>query len=312
MNRCVKNKPRIIILSGPTGVGKTSLSLSLAKKFNGEIVNADSMQIYRYMDIGTAKPTPTERAAIPHHLIDIRDPDEDYDAAQFKADADRVIKDIITRGRRVFVVGGTMLYLKVLTQGIFPSPPADEMLRQRLKQLSEEKGRKWLHQYLSQIDPEAAHKIHPTDIIRIIRAIEVYELTGKPISWHQRQHRFQEALYDYLKICLYLPRENLYERINQRVEMMFKQGLVAEVEKLLKMGYTPELKPMQAIGYRHVIAYLKGDWDLEKTKEILKRDTRRYAKRQLSWWRQDKEILWYQPQEKEAIEHKIKQWLNKA
>ncbi|MDL1970574.1 MAG: tRNA (adenosine(37)-N6)-dimethylallyltransferase MiaA [Candidatus Desulfofervidaceae bacterium] len=307
----MKNKPKIIILTGPTGVGKTNLSLSLAQKFNAEIVNADSMQIYRYLDIGTAKPTPAERAIIPHHLIDIRNPDEDYDAAQFRDDADRVIKNIISQGKHPLIVGGTMLYLKVLTQGIFPSPPVDETLRQRLKQLAEEKGREWLHQYLTQIDPEAAHKIHPTDIVRLIRAIEVYELTGKPISWHQRQHGFQESPYDYLKICLHLPRETLYKRINQRVEFMFKQGLVTEVENLLKMGYTPDLKPLQAIGYRHVIAYLKGKWNIEKAKEVTKRDTRRYAKRQLAWWRQDKEVLWFEPQEKEAIEQIIKQWLNK-
>lgn len=305
----MRKKPKIIILTGPTGVGKTALSLFLAQKFNAEIVNADSMQIYRYLDIGTAKPTPTERAAVPHHLIDIRHPDEDYDAAQFRADANRVIKDIMARGKQALVVGGTMLYLKVLTQGIFPSPPADKTLRQHLKHLAEEKGRKWLHQYLRQIDPEAAHKIHPTDMVRLIRAIEVYELTGKPISWHQRQHRFQASPYDYLKICLYLPRETLYKRINERVELMFKQGLVAEVENLLKMGYTSDLKPLQAIGYRHIIAYLKGEYTLEKAKELIKRDTRRYAKRQLSWWRQDKEILWYQPQEKEAIERIIEQWL---
>ena len=304
-------KGKIIILTGSTGVGKTALSLSLAQVFNAEIVNADSMQIYRYMDIGTAKPTPEERAIVPHHLIDIKYPDEDYDVSQFKADADRIIKDILTRGKQVLVVGGTMLYLKILIHGIFPAPPVDMALRQRLNQLAKERGREYLHQRLTKIDPEAAKRIKPRDIVRLIRAIEVYELTGKPISWHQKQHHFGKQDYECLKICLYHPREILYRHIENRVEEMFKQGLVEEVEKLLKMGYKTSLKPMQAIGYRHVIVYLEGKHTLEEAKFLIKRDTRRYAKRQLSWFRQEKNIAWYLPQEKERIKSAISQFLEK-
>ncbi|CAD7781893.1 MAG: tRNA dimethylallyltransferase [Candidatus Methanoperedenaceae archaeon GB37] len=304
-------KEKIIILTGPTGVGKTALSLNLAQAFNAEIVNADSMQIYRYMDIGTAKPTLKERAIVPHHLIDIKYPDEDYDVSQFKADADRVIKDILTRGKQVLVVGGTMLYLKILIHGVFPAPPVDMALRQRLNQVAKERGREYLHQRLVQIDPEAARRIKPRDIVRLIRAIEVYELTGKPISWHQKQHHFMREDYKYLKICLYRPREVLYRHIENRVEQMFKHGLVEEVEKLLKMGYKTSLKPMQAIGYRHVIAYLEGKHSLEEAKSLIKRDTRRYAKRQLTWFRQEKNIAWYLPEEKERIKSAISQFLEK-
>ena len=304
-------KGKIVILTGSTGVGKTALSLSLAQVFNAEIVNADSMQIYRYMDIGTAKPPPEERAIVPHHLIDIKYPDEDYDVSQFKADADRIIKDILTRGKQVLVVGGTMLYLKILIHGIFPAPPVDMALRQRLNQLAKERGREYLHQRLTKIDPEAAKRIKPRDIVRLIRAIEVYELTGKPISWHQKQHHFGKQDYECLKICLYHPREILYRHIENRVEEMFKQGLVEEVEKLLKMGYKTSLKPMQAIGYRHVIVYLEGKHTLEEAKFLIKRDTRRYAKRQLSWFRQEKNIAWYLPQEKERIKSAISQFLEK-
>jgi len=304
-------KGKIIILTGSTGVGKTALSLSLAQVFNAEIVNADSMQIYRYMDIGTAKPTPEERAIVPHHLIDIKYPDEDYDVSQFKADADRIIKDILNRERQVLVVGGTMLYLKILIHGIFPAPPVDMALRQSLNQLAKERGREYLHQRLKKIDPEAAKRIKPRDIVRLIRAIEVYELTGKTISWHQKRHHFGKQDYDCLKICLYRPREILYRHIENRVEEMFKQGLVEEVEKLLKMGYKASLKSMQAIGYRHVIAYLEGKHTLEEAKFLIKRDTRRYAKRQLSWFRQEKNIAWYLPQEKERIKSAISQFLEK-
>jgi len=304
-------KGKIIILTGSTGVGKTALSLSLAQVFNAEIVNADSMQIYRYMDIGTAKPTPEERAIVPHHLIDIKYPDEDYDVSQFKADADRIIKNILTRGKQVLVVGGTMLYLKILIHGIFPAPPVDMALRQRLNQVAKERGRGYLHQRLTKIDPEAAKRIKPRDIVRLIRAIEVYELTGKPISWHQKQHHFGKQDYECLKICLYHPREILYRHIENRVEEMFKQGLVEEVEKLLKMGYKTSLKPMQAIGYRHVIVYLEGKHSLEEAKSLIKRDTRRYAKRQLTWFRQEKNIAWYLPQEKERIKSAISQFLEK-
>jgi tRNA dimethylallyltransferase len=302
-------KPKIVILTGPTGAGKTALSLNLAQVFNAEIVNADSMQIYRYMDIGTAKPTLEERTLVPHHLIDIRNPEEDYDASQFKTDANEVIKDILSRKKQVLVVGGTMLYLKVLIHGIFPAPPIDVALRQRLQQLVKEQGREYLYQWVNKIDPKAAKKIKPRDIIRLIRAIEVYELTGKPISWHQKHHHFAEQEYCYLKVCLYRPRDVLYHRIEERVEEMFAQGLVKEVENLLKMEYTPYLKPMQAIGYRHVIACLEGKHGLEEAKALIKRDTRRYAKRQLSWFRQETDMLWYLPEEKESIKGAISQFL---
>lgn len=304
-------KPKIVIITGPTAVGKTSLALNLAQIFKAEIVNADSMQFYRYMDIGTAKPTLKERGFIPHHLIDIRNPDENYNVAQFKRDADDIIRDIHTRGKQVLVVGGTMLYLKALCYGIFLAPPADMNLREHLNKLAKQKGREFLHQILRKIDPEAAQRIQPKDIARLIRAIEIYKLTAKPISWHQKYHQFATQDYQYLKICLYQHREALYQRIEKRIDGMFAQGLVKEVEALLKMGYTPNLKAMQAIGYRHIVAYLKGNYDIEKAKVLLKTDTRRYAKRQLSWFRQEKDILWYSTKEMEKIRHVVAQFLEK-
>ncbi len=299
-------KLKIVIITGPTGVGKTYISLRLAQIFNAEIISADSMQIYRYMNIGTAKPTPEEQALIPHHLIDIRNPDEDYSAAEFKEDADKSIKEVMDKGRCVFVVGGAMLFLRVLTKGLFESPKADYTLRKRLKALSKEKGNIWLHQKLEKIDPEAARRIHPKDVFRIIRALEVFELTGKPISWHQGQHGFKTSFYNYLKICLNMPRSLLYEEINHRVEKMFSQGLIDEVEELLKMRYNPSLKSMKSIGYRHVVEYLQGKFSLGDTKEKIKKETRHYAKRQLTWFRYEPEINWYNPSEEEKIIEDIK------
>lgn len=297
----MNQKLRIVIITGPTGVGKTRLSLKLAQIFNVEVVSADSMQIYRYMNIGAAKPTPEEQALVPHHLIDIRNPDEDYSAAEFKEDADRSIKEVMGKGKSVFVVGGAMLYLRVLTKGLFPVPKTDYTLRERFKALCKEKGSNWLYRRLEDIDPEAARHIHPKDTFRIIRALEVFELTNKPISWHQEQHGFKTSFYDYLKICLNMPRSLLYERINHRVEDMFSQGLIEEVEGLLKMGYGANLKSMKSIGYRHVIEYLQGKFGLEDTKEKIKQATRHYAKRQLTWFRYEPEINWYNPSEENRI-----------
>ncbi|KPJ68440.1 MAG: hypothetical protein AMJ45_02360 [Syntrophobacter sp. DG_60] len=299
-------KERIVIITGPTGVGKTRLSLRLAQIFNAEIISADSMQIYRYMNIGAAKPTPEEQALVPHHLIDIRNPDEDYSAAEFKKDADKSIKEVIGEERSVFVVGGTMLYLRVLTKGLFEAPKVDYALRERFKALCKERGNTWLHQRLKDIDPKAARRIHPKDTFRIIRALEVFELTGKPISRHQEQHRFKASFYDYLKICLNMPRSLLYERINHRVEKMFSQGLIDEVEELLKMGYKPNLKSMKSIGYRHVVEYLQGKFGLENTKEKIKQATRHYAKRQLTWFRYKPEVNWYNLSEEKKIIEDIK------
>ena len=296
-------KLKIVIITGPTGIGKTALSLKLAQIFNAEIVNADSVQIYRYMDIGAAKPTIEERTLIPHHLIDIRNPDEDYSVAEFKKDADRCIREIIGKKRCAFVVGGSMLYLRVLTRGLFEVPRIDYGFRERLKAICEEKGSAFLHQVLKEIDPEAAMRIHPRDSFRIVRALEVFETTGRPISWHQRQHGFKNHLYDYFKICLIEPRDLIYKRINERVERMFEMGLIDEVKRLLEMGYKPHLKSMKSIGYRHVIEYLQGKFDLGETKERIKKETRHYAKRQLTWFRHEKDINWYKPcEEKKIIE----------
>jgi tRNA dimethylallyltransferase len=293
--------PKIIVICGPTGVGKTRTAVETAEAAGGEIVNADSMQVYRHMDIGTAKPSPEELARVPHHLIDILEPDAHFDANRFALLAREAVSLIRTRGRIPFVVGGTGLYIRALLHGLFPSDPRDPRVRLAIRRKAENEGNAVLHRRLLECDPESAEKIHPNDTIRIIRALEVFDETGIPFSAHHRTHRFGGRIYRSLKLGLSIEREALYSRIEERVEEMLARGLLREVETLLDAGYSVDLKSMQSIGYRHAAAHLLGDLSFEEMERTLKRDTRRYAKRQLTWFRGDPEIVWTRPGETARI-----------
>ncbi len=298
-----------VALVGPTAVGKTALSLRLATEIRAEIVNFDSVQVYRGLDIGSAKPTPEERAVVPHHLIDILDPDEPFDAAGFARKARGAVRSITGRGRTVLLVGGTGLYLKALLQGLVPSPGGDPLIRSVLRGIAESKGPEALHELLKERDLESALRIHPNDIFRVIRALEVYELTGKTMSeWRRLQKQMKTAPPCCIKVGLIRPREELYRRINARVDEMLEHGLIEEVKALLEQGYSTQLKPLQTLGYRHVAAYLEGRYTLSEAVRLLKRDTRRYAKRQLTWFRADPEVRWFHPDEllaAESVWHRI-------
>jgi tRNA dimethylallyltransferase len=289
-----KNKPRVAALVGATAVGKTAVALALAAGLGGEIVNADSLQVYRELDIGTAKPSREERARVPHHLIDVADPPESYDAARFCREGRAVLDELTRRGAPPLVVGGTGLYLKALLGGLFaegePAPGVRERVRQELASL----GLPVLYARLIHLDPATASRLHPHDTYRIVRALEVMAATGKPLSEFIKAHRFQDMPYEVLKLGLMLPREELYRRIDLRVEVMLAAGWLDEIEGLLSR-YPPDLKPLQALGYRHLINYLTGRWSWDEALTLLARDTRRYAKRQLTWFSSDPAVRWFHP-----------------
>jgi len=304
-----KEKPKIIVVCGPTGIGKTSTGIEIAGVFNGEIISADSMQVYRYMDIGTAKPTTDERARVRHHLIDIIDPVESFDAAQFAKSAHKVIIELHGRGITPFVVGGTGLYIKALVHGLFHAKPVDKKIRMRLKKEAVVRGTDFVYKRLSECDPDSAERIHPNDTYRIIRALEIYETTEKAISKYHREHKFTDSPFKVLKIGLQINREALYDRINRRVDAMVDAEFVDEVKGLLEKGYSADLKSMQAIGYRHMIDFIEGRISWDEALLTLKRDTRRYAKRQLTWFRADPEIVWVEPEQVKDIHGLIKSFL---
>ena len=286
-----RNKPSVVIICGPTGIGKTTVAIEAAKIFNAEILSSDSMQIYRHMDIGTAKPTHEEQAAVPHYMIDIVDPDELFDAEKFAKKAHDKILQLYARGITPFVAGGTGLYIKALIHGLFKAPSSHDA-RERLKAEAAIHGTGFLYKRLCKCDPDAAEKIHPNDAYRITRALEIYEITGKTISEYHRAHRFLHNRYNVLKVGIYMKRKDLYSRIDKRVDAMIAAGFVDEVEKLMGMGYSRDLKSMRSIGYRHIIDFIRGTLSCEEMLRTLKRDTRRYAKRQMTWFRADSEIVW--------------------
>lgn len=301
----VEDLAKLVIISGPTCSGKSGLAVALAELLSGEIINADSMQVYRGMDIGTAKLPVSERKGIPHYLIDIVDPDQEFNAAVFLLHALPVIEDLHEKKIPIIVVGGTGLYVKTLLGGIFKSPPSRQELRQSLWEECEKKGPAFLYERLSRLDREAADKIHPMDKVRVIRALEVIDLTGCPVSELTRKHGFSDRRFLALNLCLDVGRQVLYSRINRRTLSMIDSGLITEVEGLLKMGYSPGLKPMQSIGYRHIVGYLQGRWDLDEAARLIQRDTRRYAKRQLTWFRADPDIIWVDPDRRQGIIDKV-------
>jgi tRNA dimethylallyltransferase len=284
-------RARVLILTGPTGSGKTELGIQLAQGLRAEIVNADSRQVYRHLEVGSAKPTVRQRAIVPHHLVDVVDPDEPFDAARFRELAVEAIRDIVRRGCRALVVGGTGLYIKVLRGGLFAGPPRDPQIRARLD-AEETAAPGTLYARLSHSDPEAAHKLHPNDRFRLIRALEVYELTGRPISEWQAEHAFGDSEFEFFTVALDVPREELYERIDRRCREMVDGGLVDEVRRLHASGYGPELPALQSPGYREIGEHLAGQYDLDEAIARMAQATRRLAKRQLTWLRGDPLAVW--------------------
>ena len=307
-----QEKPKIVVITGPTASGKTSLAIELAQHFKGEIINADSMQVYRYMDIGTAKPSRDERAFVPHYLIDVVDPDDEFNAALYRQLAQQAIELIREKNRIGFLVGGTGLYIKTLLGGLLKGPPSNQEIREAFNQRWREEGGTGLYEQLKRKDPNAALHIHSHDRVRIIRALEIIELTKKRFSDLAREHRFGENNILSLKLALHIEREELYHKINIRTLEMIEKGLVNETENLLNRGYSTELKPMKSLGYRHAVCYLNGEWDIDQMSYLLQRDTRHYAKRQLTWFRADSEIEWIDPNQIALMKRKISLFLGKS
>jgi tRNA dimethylallyltransferase len=303
------SKPKIVIIVGPTAIGKSGIALRLAAELAAEIINADSQQVYRYMDVGTGKPSAAERRRVPHHLIDVVNPDEEFNAAIFRRRAVESISDVRSRGKSSIVCGGTGLYIKTLTKGLFTGPAHDPLVRAALNREAERSGLPALYERLERHDPRASAWIHPHDRQRIVRALEVFELTGKPISRWQEEHAFAEAPYDTLTIGLNRARAELYDAINRRCDRMMENGLLDEVRQLVAQGYGLELKALQSVGYRHMGMVLRGQCLLDEAVNLMKRDTRRLAKRQLTWFRNDRDVLWFHPAETAAVRTAVEDFL---
>jgi len=304
----------LLALVGPTAIGKTALSLTLADRYDCEIISVDSMQVYRHMDIGTAKATAEERVGITHHLIDIVEPNENYDAARFTADSLKAIRGIHSRGRLPLLAGGTGLYLRALLHGIFPGVPADEQVRQELSRRLIVEGCSKLHEELVSIDRISAERIQINDSHRLLRALEIFYVSGIPWSKHLEEQRKQspEVVFtNFLLIGLTCDRGQLYSRINQRCQNMIDAGLEDEVRKLLAMGYNKSMKSLGSIGYRHMIGYLDGEWSFEEMLRLLARDTRRYAKRQHTWFAKMADLQWFQVNEPARIIRFVDEWMAK-
>lgn len=287
---------KILVVTGPTATGKTALSVELAKKLGGEIVSADSMQIYRGMDIGTAKVTKAEMQNIPHHMIDIADPSEDYSVSRYVEEADAAVRGILSRGRLPIVAGGTNLYIDSLIAGLdFAEKAEDAALRERLNKQYDDMGGEAMLEHLRGFDPERAAKLHPADKRRIVRAVEIYILTGETITRHDEETKKRPKRYDAVKIALtFADRAVLYDRINARVDKMVSDGLFDEVKGLLDSGLSPACTSMQAIGYKEPAAYFRGEMSKDAAIELIKLSSRRYAKRQLTWLRRDDSIHWHE------------------
>ncbi|MGB7604415.1 MAG: tRNA (adenosine(37)-N6)-dimethylallyltransferase MiaA [Lutisporaceae bacterium] len=287
-------KPQIFILVGPTGVGKTDISIELAKALNGEILSADSAQVYKYMDIGTAKANLDEMQGIKHYMIDEIYPDQSFSVAQFRDRAAVYINDITKKGKLPIITGGTGLYINSLLNNLdFTASVGDEGFRQEMQCIVDTKGNDYLYNMLKDIDPDSYSRLHKNDTRRVIRALEVHKFTGKTITYFQEESKKVPARYDYAFVGLTMDRQKLYDRINKRVDIMLDKGLIDEVQRLLDMGYSRELVSMQALGYKEIVQYLMDEITLEEAVFILKRDSRHYAKRQLTWFRRDERIQWF-------------------
>jgi tRNA dimethylallyltransferase len=304
------NKPPVILIVGPTAVGKTDLAIHLAELFNGEIISADSRLFYRGMDIGTAKPSREEMARVPHHLIDIVDPDETLSLAVFQERAREIIAGVHERGKLPFLVGGTGQYIRAVTEGWTPPEvEPDEKLRNVLEKLNKEQGSDWLYAKLKILDPEAAEKIDPRNVRRSIRALEVIFTTGRKFSGQRGR---SDALYHLITVGLNRPREELYRRVDERIELMFDNGLLEEVKRLLEQGYSPSLPSMSAIGYRECVSVLKGQLTIDQAKAEMKRITRVFVRRQANWFKEsDPQIRWFNPAIDNTI-HEIEEFIRNA
>lgn len=289
------NKRKLIVLTGPTAVGKTKLSIALAKAVNGEIISADSMQVYKYMDIGSAKIKPEEMCGIKHYLVDCLDPQdpESFNVTRFQQMAKDAMEEIYAKGKVPILVGGTGFYIQSVVYDIdFTDNDADTGYRAMLEHMAEEKGAEFLHDMLKVVDPKAAEEIHFNNVKRVIRALEFFQQTGSPISAHNEAERQKESPYELYYFVLNDDRAKLYERIDMRVDLMLQDGLIEEVKGLLDMGCTREMVSMQGLGYKEMIDYLNGDISLEEAVYIIKRDTRHFAKRQLTWFRRERDVRW--------------------
>ncbi len=287
------NEKNMVILTGPTAVGKSALSIALAKSLDTGIISADSMQVYKHMDIGSAKITPEEMQGVPHALIDVYEPDEPFHVVQFQHDAKAAMEHLWVENKLPLIVGGTGFYIQALLYDIdFSKEDADLAFRRSLEELAQTKGAQALHDRLAQVDPDAAAQIHANNIKRVIRALEFYEKTGTPISAHNETERAKQSPYGFAYFVLTDRREHLYERIDARVDAMMEQGLLDEVKRLRDMGYTRDLVSMQGLGYKELLAYLDGECSLDEAVYIIKRDTRHFAKRQLTWFRRERDVIW--------------------
>ena len=299
-------KQPLIILSGPTAVGKTALSIELAKRVNGAIISADSMQVYKYMDIGSAKIMPEEMDGIKHYLIDELNPEDEFNIVVFQQKAKAALEEIYANGQIPIIAGGTGFYIQALLYDIdFDNQDCNNEFRAELEQIAKEQGNEVLHDRLHEIDPVSAEKIHANNVKRVIRALEFYHLTGKPISEHNEAEQQKESPYNFAYFVLTDDRANLYKRIDMRVDIMLEHGLVEEVQKLKDMGYHRDMVSMQGLGYKEILDYLDGKCTLEEAIYILKRETRHFAKRQLTWFRRERDVIWFDKQNYEYNENAI-------
>ena len=291
-------KRPFIVLTGPTAVGKTALSIALAKAVNGAVISADSMQVYKHMDIGSAKIMPNEMEGVPHYLVDEFEPEEEFHVARFVERAKECLKEIYQNGQIPIIVGGTGFYIQALLYDIdFSKQDANTEYRRQLEELAQEKGADYLHNLLKEVDPASAENIHANNMKRVIRALEYYHLTGQKISEHNETERKKESPYNFAYFVLTDERARLYERIDRRVDIMIERGLVEEVKKLKEMGYHREMVSMQGLGYKEILDYLDGKITLAEAIYIIKRETRHFAKRQLTWFRREKDVIWFDRRE---------------
>ena len=303
-------KKPLVVLTGPTAVGKTKLSIDLAKALGGEIISADSMQVYKHMDIGSAKITEKEMDGVPHHLIDVLSPFEEFHIVRFQELAKKAVEDIYSRGRIPVFVGGTGFYIQAVTKDIdFTEGEEDKEYREELSRLAAEKGNEFLHEMLRNIDPKSAEEIHANNVKRVIRALEFYKENGFPISQHNEKQKQNETPYNLAYFVLNAPRELLYERIDRRVDEMMENGLMEEVQKLKDMGCRRDMTSMQGLGYKEILSFLEGEVPLEEAVRILKRDTRHFAKRQLTWFRRESDVIWLDKDKFSFDEEKILEYM---
>jgi tRNA dimethylallyltransferase len=312
MNDKGKKQP-LLVLAGPTAVGKTELSLRLAEELNGAVISADSMQVYRYMDVGSAKIMPEERRGIPHYLIDVLDPEEDFNVFRFQQMAGEAIAEIREKGMLPILTGGTGFYIQAVLKNInFTENEDHQEIRRQMEELAQAQGTEEVYRELQKLDPEAAAEIHPHNVKRVIRAIEYYQMTGKPISAHNREQRERRSAYHSALFVLTDERQRLYENINRRVDHMMENGLVEEVRRLVGRGLTEDNVSMKGIGYRELFPYFRGEISLEQAVEDIKKDTRHFAKRQITWFKREEDAIWVNKRDFGYDEEKILAYLLKT